>query len=243
MLALLSAVLSVPAKPPRTRLATALVSKDDVFSSGDCESWCPTHAKDWGTKCAWASGECSACTECSHSSSGSPPPLAPSLQLDTVVPDASFAWTTFSSGADCEAHGCVTPSSQAECEDAMRALTTTSTLSGTGDYNFLRCFTNADSSTPASDSQIYYNTGATTGACGNKWHCACQCPPSPPAPPAPPDMCECTGVGNQISCSLTGVRYCSSAEECFAPPGTPYPFGQWSDLCKQSGRRLQQSSA
>ena len=57
------------------------------------------------------------------------------------------------------------------------------------------------------------------------------------------DMCECTGVGNQISCSLTGVRYCGGAEECFAPPGTSYPFGQWSDLCRQSGRRLQQSSA
>ena len=38
MLALLSAMLSVPAK---TAPAAALVSKDDVFSSGDCKSWCP----------------------------------------------------------------------------------------------------------------------------------------------------------------------------------------------------------
>ena len=118
----------------------------------------------------------------------------------------------------------------------MRALTTKSTLSGVSSYtNFPRCSTQADSSTAASDSNIYYNTRATPGACGyHGYNCACQCPP---------DMCECTGDGNQISCSLTGVRYCSSAEECFAPPGTSYPFGQWSDLCKQSGRRLQQSSA
>ena len=130
----------------------------------------------------------------------------------------------------------------------MRALTTLSNLTGAGNYGSHqpRCFTKADSSTPASDSWIYYNTGATPGDCGyNAFKCACKCPPSPPAPPPPPplDMCECTGDGNQISCSLTGVRYCGSTEECFAPPGTSYPFGQWSDLCKQSGRRLQQSSA
>jgi len=135
MLALLSAMLSVPRKPPRIRLATALVSKDH-----------------------------------------------PSLQLDTVVPDASLAWTTFSSGWDCEANGCVTPSSQGECEDAMRALTTRSKLTGVKnyderDYNFPRCFTKADSSTPASDDKIFYNSGATTGACGSSgYNCACQCP-------------------------------------------------------------------
>jgi len=181
-----------------------------------------------------------------------PPPSSPPLPPPPppLPPYAPFAWTTFSSGADCEANGCVTPSSEAECEDAMRALTTKSTLPAF-DTIYPRCFTSADSSTPASNSSIYYNSGATTGDCGMfGQNCACRCAPSPPAPPLPPpapppppDMCECTGVGNQISCSGTGVRYCSSAEECFAPPGTPYPFGQWSDLCKQSRRRLQQSSA
>ena len=47
MLALLSAMLSVPAKTAPAA-AAALVSKDDVFSSGDCKSWCPKNAKDWG---------------------------------------------------------------------------------------------------------------------------------------------------------------------------------------------------
>ena len=57
-------------------------------------------------------------------------------------------------------------------------------------------------------------------------------PAEPAAEPAPPaDMCQCTGVGNQISCSVTGERYCSAGDECFAPQGTSYPFGQWSDMC------------
>jgi len=172
-----------------------------------------------------------------------PSPPAPPLP----PPYAPFAWTTFSSGADCEANGCITPSSQAECEDAMRALTTKSKLTGTNSYTSLpRCFTQADSSTPGStdaSTPIYYNSNATTGACGNFWHCACQCyhpspsapppPAPPPAPPPPPDMCECTGDGNKISCSGTGVRSCGGGEECFAQPGTSYPFGQWSDLCAE----------
>jgi len=54
------------------------------------------------------------------------------------------------------------------------------------------------------------------------------------------DMCECTGTGNEMSCSVTGQRYCNTGEECFAT--TKYLFGQWSDMCRpQSGRRLQQS--
>ena len=119
MLALLSAMLSVPTK---TAPATVHVSKDDVFSS------------------------------------------SPSLQLDTVVPDASFAWTTFSSGGDCEANGCITPSSEAECEDAMLALTYRSTLRHINSTNYPRCFTTADSSNaPLPHSSIYYNNGTTTG--------------------------------------------------------------------------------
>jgi len=174
MLALLSAMLSVPAK---TAPATVLVSKD-------------------------------------HSSSGSPPALAPSLQLDTVVPDASFAWTTFSSGADCEANGCITPSSQAECEGAMRALTTRSTLQTFRGYHYARCVTQADSSTPASNTTTSYNLGystnlgATTCGYGTGWNCACKCPP--------PDMCECTGDGNQISCRAhpAVARYGCSGPKC-----------------------------
>jgi len=66
----------------------------------------------------------------------------------------------------------------------MRALTTKSMLSGALGYtNFPRCFTQADSSTPASNSSIFYNTAATTGDCGYRgYKCACQCLPSPPAP-------------------------------------------------------------
>jgi len=45
MLVLFSAMLSVHVSvPAKTAPATALVSKDDVFS---CESWCPKNAKDW----------------------------------------------------------------------------------------------------------------------------------------------------------------------------------------------------
>ena len=134
--------------------------------------------------------------QCLHSPPAPPLPPAP-------PPYAPLAWRTFSSGADCEANGCITPSSQAECEDAMRALTTRSELScvpGSGcDYpSYPRCFTWADSSTPASDSAIYYNDPRdvpTVGDCGGLqesayWspaNCACQCPPSPPAsPPSPP---------------------------------------------------------
>jgi hypothetical protein len=121
----------------------------------------------------------------------------------------------------------------------MRALTTSSTLWHNNNAIFPRCYTHADSSTPASNSYIFYNTRATTGACGySGWKCACQCshpsPPSPsppPTPPPPPDMCECTGDGNKISCSGTGVRYCGSGEECFAKKS--HPFGQWSDLCAE----------
>ena len=119
---------------------------------------------------------------CKCSPSPPPPPSPPSPP--TPPPSAPVVWTTFSSGADCEANGCITPSSQAECEDAMRALTTRSTLSGTSSHtSYPRCFTNADSSTPASDSGIYYNTAATTGDCGryNGLNCACDCSPSPPA--------------------------------------------------------------
>ena len=173
-----------------------------------------------------------------------PPPSPPAPPAPPSPPPyAPFAWTTFSSGADCEANGCITPSSQAECEDAMRALTNRSTLRLMNNwyYSYPRCFTWRGGHTwYNSDATILHvddGAGATTGDCGfgdPPTSCACQCPP---------DMCECTGDGNQISCSLTGVRYCSSAEECFAPPGTSYPFGQWSDLCRQSRRRLQQSSA
>ena len=121
----------------------------------------------------------------------------------------------------------------------MRALTTKSTLSGVKSYNqYPRCLTKADSSTPASDTKIYYNSGATTDCGYSGYKCACQCyhhpPPAPPSPPTPPpDMCECTGDGNKISCSGTGVRSCGGGEECFAQPGTSYPFGQWSDLCAE----------
>jgi len=117
----------------------------------------------------------------------------------------------------------------------MRALTTKSTISIIHNKAYPRCLTSADSSTPASDDRTYYNSGATAGACGfSGWNCACDCSPSPPPSPLPPpDMCECTGDGNQISCSGTGVRSCGGGEECFAPPGTSYPFGQWSDLCAE----------
>ena len=168
--------------------------------------------------------------QCQH------PPPAPPLP-PPPPPYAPFAWTTFSSGADCEANGCVTPSSQAECEDAMRALTTKSKLTGVRAQAYPRCYTTADSSTAAISSKIYYNSGAFTGACGyNAMNCACQCQtsPSPPPPPPtpPPDMCECTGNGNQMSCSGTGVRYCGGAEECFAT--TKVPYGQWDDMCESS---------
>jgi len=86
----------------------------------------------------------------------------------------------------------------------MRALTTLSKLTGVISHTSSpRCFTDADSSTPASDTKFYYNSAPWTGACDydnhdDGWKCACQCPPSPSPPPPPLDMCECTGDGNQI---------------------------------------------
>lgn len=45
------------------------------------------------------------------------------------------------------------------------------------------------------------------------------------------DCCSCTGTGNEISCSTTGVRYCASGQDCYAPTGNSYAYGEWSSLC------------
>ena len=138
----------------------------------------------------------------------------------------------------------------------MLALTTRVSLQVINSTRWPRCYTTEDAPsrlTMVPGTWIYYNRAATTGAsCGyGGYKCACQCyhpsppppplPAPPPTPPPPPDMCECTGNGNQMSCSGTGVRYCGGGEECFAT--TKVPYGQWDDMCRQSDRRLQQSSA
>ena len=145
----------------------------------------------------------------------SPPPPSPS----SPPPYAPLAWTTFSSGADCEANGCITPSSQAECEDAMRALTTRSTLTFVSWEDLPRCFTQADSSTAASDTAnyIYYNSVATTGPCENtkNYNCACKChhpPASPPPPPYAP--LAWTTFSSGADCEANGCVAPSSQAEC-----------------------------
>ena len=90
--------------------------------------------------------------------------------------------------------------------------------------------------TPSGHCYVYSSLGSVVTDGTTTSHIACikigfGLPPPPPAP----DMCECTGNGNQISCSDTGLRYCQWDEECFAPQGTSYLFGQWSDLCRSSG--------
>ena len=52
----------------------------------------------------------------------------------------------------------------------------------------------------------------------------------PPSPPA--NMCQCTGSGNEVSCSVTGTLHCASGEECYEATGTSHPFGQWGCLCR-----------
>jgi len=68
---------------------------------------------------------------------------------------------------------------------------------------------------------------------------ACPSPPTPPPqtptppPPTPPpaDLCSCTGSGNQISCSSSGLRYCQWHEVCHAPTSQTFLFGEWGSLC------------
>ena len=55
---------------------------------------------------------------------------------------------------------------------------------------------------------------------------------------APVDMCKCTGNGNEIECSITGKRHCSSNLECTG--NVPLKFGDWGmctlvDRCKCTG--------
>ena len=52
-----------------------------------------------------------------------------------------------------------------------------------------------------------------------------------PTPCTSDDCCSCTGTGNEISCSTTGIRYCASGRDCYAPTGNTYAYGQWSSLC------------
>ena len=61
--------------------------------------------------------------------------------------------------------------------------------------------------------------------------------PPPPPPPSPPaDLCSCTGSGNQIHCTVTGNRYCSSTDACYAPTSEQHAFGKWSGLCRTRDR-------
>jgi len=46
-----------------------------------------------------------------------------------------------------------------------------------------------------------------------------------------PDVCGCSGEGNQINCSTSGLRYCAPDEVCHAPANATYPFGEWGSLC------------
>jgi len=42
------------------------------------------------------------------------------------------------------------------------------------------------------------------------------------------DWCYCTGRGNQISCSNSGIRYCASQHHCVTPKSTYFRAGDWS---------------
>jgi hypothetical protein len=46
------------------------------------------------------------------------------------------------------------------------------------------------------------------------------------------DMCKCTGNGNGMECSVTGIRYCASDEECSGMEEVK--FGDWSNICSKS---------
>ena len=58
-------------------------------------------------------------------------------------------------------------------------------------------------------------------------------PPSPPPPPSPssppPDYCQCNGNGNQMSCDVSGDRYCETGQECYAT--TKVLYGEWDSMC------------
>jgi len=43
------------------------------------------------------------------------------------------------------------------------------------------------------------------------------------------DMCQCTGNGNEISCSITKQRHCASDEDCTGKEEVK--FGDWSSIC------------
>jgi len=45
------------------------------------------------------------------------------------------------------------------------------------------------------------------------------------------DWCTCTGEGNEMQCSLTGGRSCSSGDACFGTDEVKY--GDWSNICKK----------
>jgi len=53
-------------------------------------------------------------------------------------------------------------------------------------------------------------------------------PPNPPSSP-PPDYCQCNGNGNQMSCDVSGDRYCGTGQECYAT--TKVLYGEWDSMC------------
>jgi len=74
-----------------------------MMSMTECNAWCPGHHKDWGTKCAWSSGECSACAECSDTSSR--------VNCQNWCPNHSGSWGYKCAWKSDVCSGC------AECED------------------------------------------------------------------------------------------------------------------------------
>ena len=115
-----------------------------------------------------------------------PPPLPPPPAPLPSSPPPSFAWTTFSSGADCEANfGCVTPSYGEECGESVLALTGKSTYIVSNSASLPRC------SLSRARNTINQYTGATTGDCGYLgYECACKCLSFPGwvSPPVPPPV-------------------------------------------------------
>ena len=96
----------------------------------------------------------------------------------------------FSTGASCEANGCATVSTAAECQAAAQALAS-ATVYGSYDSSYapLGCY--AYVSGPSS--WYYFNTAdSATGTCSSSPLCVCACgtfpPTSPPSPPALPPM-------------------------------------------------------
>lgn len=119
------------------------------------------------------------------------------LLLTLSVPGTLGYFLSFDSGESCEANGCTTPSSAAECEEAtVAAGTSHSTLP---DGTRFRTWT-FGSGARCNIQYLTYDgitsyavTWATTGTlysigCSFNTQCVCKCQYPPPGPPSPPPV-------------------------------------------------------